>query len=167
MAAAKSPAYQRRFTLSRNHSATYFARAFVNPDIEQAYGKAALPRLLRWRQQQLSRAMSAAVQLGRRTQELEVFVKRRLRQARSEHLRLKGTEAPAYPLILAMEPIEYERWQYCREAARRADETASRLEKELFERLRDLRSGEQTDLVAAMAAGDEPIEPEPSTESEG
>jgi hypothetical protein len=58
-----------------------------------------------------------------------------------------------------MQPDEYQRWCYCREAARRADETASRLEAQLFERLERLRNGEQPDLVAAMAAGDEIAEP--------
>jgi hypothetical protein len=54
-------------------------------------------------------------------------------------------------------------------AARRADETASRLEKELFQRLAELRSGEETDLVAAMARAEtaEPVEPETGGESEG
>jgi hypothetical protein len=151
MAAAKNPAYQRRFTLAQSHSAAYFTRAIVKPDIEREIGKAELPRTLRWRQAQLGRAMSAASQMNRRAAELEAFVKRRLRQAQAEHLR-RGTPAPPYPLILAMEDIEFSRWQYCREAARRADETAAKLEKELFERLAQLRKGETQDLVAAMAA---------------
>jgi hypothetical protein len=121
MPVAKSPAYRRRFTIAQNHSATYFTRAIVKSDIERETGDAELPRTLKWRQQQLGRAMSAASQMNRRAAELEVFVKRRLRQAQAEHLRLRGTPAPPYPLILAMEDIEFSRWQYCREAARRAD----------------------------------------------
>jgi hypothetical protein len=165
----KNPAYQRRFTLSQNNSVIYFTRAVVKPDIERELGKVELPRTLQWRQQQLGRAMSVASQMNRRAAELERFVKQRLRKAHAEHLRIKGTKAPPYPLMLAMEDIEYQRWCYCRQAARRADETASRLEAQLFDRLAQLRKGDQTDLVAAMARAEtaEPVEPEPGPESEG
>src|SRR5205823_709304 len=102
-------------------------------------------------------------QMNRRALELENHVKQRLKRAQAEHERMTGQKSPPYPLIMAMEPLEYERWCYVREAARRADETASRLEKELFQRLAELRHGEQTDLVAAMAQSDpaEPVEPVP------
>jgi hypothetical protein len=172
MAAATSPAYQRKFTRAQNFSAAYFTSAIVKPDTEREIGKAELPRTLRWRQAQLGRAMSAASQMNRRAAELEKFVKRRLKQATAEHERLTGQKAASYPLIMAMQPDEYQRWCYVREAARRADETAARLEAALFERLAQLRKGDdQADLVAAMAAASEPDEtvaPEPdsSTESE-
>jgi len=72
MAAAKNPAYRRRFTLSQNHSASYFSRVIIGPDVALAYGKPELPRLLRWRQRQLGRAMSTATQMNRRAVELEM-----------------------------------------------------------------------------------------------
>jgi hypothetical protein len=139
MAAAKSPAYQRRFSISQNHSATYFTRAIVAPDIQRALGKVEMPRTLRWRQQQL-RIMATATQMNRRALELEKFVAKRLKDAHAEHERIKGEKPDRYPVLLAMQPDEYVRWCYCREAARRADETASRLEAQLFERLERLRS---------------------------
>jgi hypothetical protein len=178
MARAQNPAYRRQFTKARNFSAVYFAGAIVKPTIERELGdllprtedgKLVLPETLQWRHVQLGRAMSAASQMDRRSREIEVAVQRRLRQARKEHLRLKGTKAPAYPVVMAMEEMEFARWQYCRESARRLEETASRLEAQLFERLERLRGGEtQQDLVAAMAAISEaePVESEPP-ESEG
>jgi hypothetical protein len=93
MSSAKNPAYQRRFTLSQNHSASYFSRMIIKPDIAAAYGKPQLPRLLRWRQQQLGRAMSTATQMNRRAVELENFVRKRLEQAYAEHERLKGEKS--------------------------------------------------------------------------
>jgi hypothetical protein len=81
MAAAKTPAYQQRFTISRNFSATYFTRAIVVPTIARALGESnpELPRTLKWRQFQLGHAIATATQMNRRALELENFVKQRLK----------------------------------------------------------------------------------------
>jgi hypothetical protein len=74
----------------------------------RAYGKPELPRLLKWRQQQLGPAMATATQMNRRALELEKFVEKRLKDAYREHERLKGEPAPVYPILLAMQPDEYQ-----------------------------------------------------------
>jgi hypothetical protein len=135
VAANKNPAYKRRFTIKQNHSAYYFTRAIIKPDIVRALGLSErngrgapkLPKMLEWQQHQLARVMARAVQMDRRVVEIETYVKRRLDDAVAA-----GTD-PLVPLTTAMSDAELQRWQYCIESARRAEETAAKLRKELRE----------------------------------
>lgn len=67
-----------------------------------------------------------------------------------------------------MSDMEFQRWTYCQEASRRADETADRLIKSLREEVDRLKGIESHDLVGQMARLDqaETVEPEPSGEPE-
>jgi hypothetical protein len=171
MARSKSPAYQRRFTKSRNFSATYFAKAVVLPDILQALGRVELnprgrprlPKMLAWQQQQLGRLMSRALQMNRRVTELERFVQNRIDKGVEEHAQLTGQRL-AVPLVIAMQPDELQRWMYCQEAATRAELAAARLRRELREELEHIQGAGQQDLVAAMARAEDPPAEDPPDE---
>lgn len=69
---------------------------------------------------------------------------------------------------------EFQRWTFCVQASRRADESADRLLRSLREEMDHLRSAGTPDLVAQMAAQSDAVEPEQeatkpehSPESEG
>jgi hypothetical protein len=169
MAAAKSPAYQRSFMRAQNHSASYFARAVVLPDIVRVLGhvefnrrgRPRLPKMLAWQTQQLGRLMSRASQMSRRVVELEQYVQARIDKGTDE---LTGQRL-AVPLVLAMQPDELQRWMYCQEASTRAELAAAKLRKELREELEHIRRADGSeDLVGQMARLNqaEPVESEPS-----
>jgi hypothetical protein len=74
VAANKNPAYKGGFTVKQNHSAYYFTRTIIKPDIVRALGLTErndrgapkLPKMLEWQQHQLARVMARAVQMDRR-----------------------------------------------------------------------------------------------------
>jgi hypothetical protein len=146
---ASNPAKQRRFTERQNHSATYHALNYVRPAIlaqlgdslETAEdGKPILPPALKFRSEQLGRVMSRANQMGRRVAEIERYVKKRAR--------VLATGYNKYlPLALVMSDSEFQRWTFCVEASRRADESADRLLRSLREEMDHLRSAGTPDLV--------------------
>jgi hypothetical protein len=174
---ATNPAKQRRFTERQNHSATYHALNYVRPAILAQLGdglettedgKPILPPSLKFRSEQLGRVMSRANQTARRVAEIEAYIRRRSRE-------LKAGYGKQLPLALVMSDSEFQRWSFCLEASRRADETADRLIKSLREEVESMRRGDQpADLaaaadarIAALAPLDAPSgEPEPSGESE-
>jgi hypothetical protein len=177
MASTKSPAYKRGFTVKQNYSAHYFSRAIIKPDIAAALGveyrgrvKPKLPKMLDWQAQQLSRVMARATQMDRRVVELETFVKNRVDAGIAEHAARTGQEL-SVPLVIAMTPDEFQRWQYVQDASARAELTAARLRKELREELEHLRGAGTPDLVAQMALHQdeaELVEPEaPEAEPTG
>jgi hypothetical protein len=105
--------------------------------------------------------------MGARVAEIETYVRKRAKElATGYNKRL--------PLALIMTDGEFQRWTFCVEASRRADESADRLLKSLREEMEHMKRGDGSgDLVAAMARIgelDEPQqpagEPEPPSESE-
>jgi hypothetical protein len=92
-----------------------------------------LPRMLEWQQHQLARVMARAVHMDRSVVEIETYVKRRL------DADIAAGSDPLVPLTTTMSDAELRRWQYCVENARRAEETAARLRRELREELEHIQ----------------------------
>jgi hypothetical protein len=119
---AANPAYSRGFTRSRNWSAEYRWRDKVKPHLialigsdSQTEQEVQIPPALEFRGRQVARAMVRADQMEKRSIEIEQYIMRR------------GGEIAKESPVLAMNEQEFQRWAYCREAARRADESADRL----------------------------------------
>jgi hypothetical protein len=90
--------------------------------------------------------------------EIEKYVKKRARE-------LATGDNKSLPLALVMTDGEFQRWTFCVEASRRADESADRLLKSLREEMERIQGAGQQDLVGEMArlnqAETVEVEPEP------
>jgi hypothetical protein len=105
--------------------------------------------------------------MSRRVVELEQFVQARIDKGVEEHAAITGQRLNV-PLVIAMQPDEWQRWMYCQEASTRAELAAAKLRKELREELEHIRGADGAqDLVGQMARLNqaEPVESE-SPESE-
>jgi hypothetical protein len=145
------PARSRAFTRSRNNSAEYRYRNAVKPYLlekiaSSSKAEVTIPGLLEFRGRQLARAMTRADQMDKRCVEIEQYVMRR------------GGDLAKESPVLAMTEEQFSRWCYCREASRRADESADKLLKSLDEFSRE--HSKPTDIFTWMAqAEDVPEEP--------
>jgi hypothetical protein len=142
---ATSPSYSRAFSRARNTSAEYHWREQVKPYLLAQVGRypgeaSELPAVLEVRGRQLARAIVRANQMDKRRVEIERYVKRHNKKLAKESL------------VLAMSRQEFERWSYCQEASRRADDTCDRIIKSLSDEVHRVREGDHGfDLVAAMS----------------
>jgi hypothetical protein len=143
---ATSPSYSRAFSRARNISAEYHWREQVKPYLLAQVGRytgeaTELPAVLDVRGRQLARAIVRANQMDKRRVEIERYIKRHNKKLARESL------------VLAMNQHEFERWSYCQEASRRADDTCDRIIKSLSDEVHRIREGNHGfDLVAAMSA---------------
>jgi hypothetical protein len=142
---ATNPAYSRAFSRARNTSAEFHWREQVKPYLLTQVGRysgevSELPAVLEVRGRQLARAIVRANQMDKRRTEIERYVKRHNKKLAQESL------------VLAMSQHEFERWSYCQEASRRADDTCDRIIKSLSDEVQRVRGGDRGfDLVAAMS----------------